>query len=186
MPPVMATPGPRHLFARGRANPLGLYLGTCIVAPEPESEFFKIPVMNDLGGRSVPFQLIQDGEKDVVVAVMNRFNLPLLRAMRAVAGGGSALGSESGYARGTLVLGVNDFELIIVNGYAGTAASATIDLEAGRRYYSANLMKYKESTAGTRVLDVALAFECHNLFDKGTRGFGLFTETNLGPLEPIT
>ncbi len=43
-------------------------------------------------------------------------------------------------------------------------------------YYSCNMRKYKESTVGTRVLDVAMMFECQNVYDYTTRGFVLYSE----------
>ena len=188
------TPGPIHLFARFRNNTTADYLGTSVVCPEPEGEKFKLPVMNDLSGRSVPFQLVQDGESHMVMATMNRFDITVYRAIRALESGGAGLGFEGPFARGTLVMGVSDFELILVNqyagtvvqGFSGTAGSATADLNAGRRYFSSNLRKYKESTAGNRVLEIALAIECQNIFVPLTGGFALYSETDLGVLGPIT
>lgn len=193
------TPGPINIFTRFRASPgtnetLALYLGTCIQAPEPEAEFYNIPVMNDLSGRSVPFQIVQDGEKDMVILVMNRFDITVARRIRAIRNGGlgfgAGLGSESGYARGTLMLGISDFELILVNAYYGNPAAGTTpaDLNPGRRYYSANCLKYKESTVGTRTLEIAMAMECNNIFNTSNRGFNLYTEdpANFGNLAPLT
>lgn len=189
------TPGPINIWTRFHSGPgafetTAAYLGTCIMAPEPESEFYNLPVMNDLSGRSVPFQVVQDGEKDMVVLVMNRFDITVARRIRALRGGGAALGQESGYARGTLMLGITDFQLILVNAYAGTAAKGTTpaDLNYGRMYYSGNCLKYKESTQGTRTLEIALAIECNNIFNILTRGFGLYTETQaeFGTLAPLT
>lgn len=192
------TPGPIHLFVRFRNQSSGVYLGTCVTAPENEEEKYKIPVMNDLSGRSVPFQLVQDGQIDYVYATLNRFNLFVYQNIKNVesglpptgAGQNPAIGIESGLARGTLSVGVSDFELIIINQYFGTPSSGIYidgpsDLPVGRRYYSANMRKSKESTVGTRVLEIALAFECQNVFNLTTRGFSLFTEESMGPLEPI-
>lgn len=194
----LRTPGPIHLFARFRSNPVAAYLGTCVAAPDPGGEKNTIPVMNDLSGRSVPFQLIQDGETCMVMATMNRFDLVVFQGILALssnAGGGNValLGTETGFARGTFVLGVSDFELIIINGYAGTAAQGLFvgnvsDLPLGRRYFSSNLRTYKYSTLGTRVYEISFAIECQNIFDPVTRGFALYTENSaaIGPLAPIT
>lgn len=191
------TPGPIHLFARFRNSATGFYMGTCVAAPEPEAEKFKIPVMNDLSGRSVPFQLIQDGEIHMVMATMNRFDMFVIQNVRNVESGAPptaasanpALGIETGFARGTLSIGVSDFELIFTNQYFNTAAQGPgiTDLPAGRRYYSCNLRKYKESTVGTRVLEVAVAIECQNVFNPVSRGFSLYTEdpAAFGTLAPI-
>lgn len=181
------TPGPINIFVRFRASP-GVYessthyLGTCIQAPEPEADYFNLPVYNDLAGRSVPFQIVQDGEKHTIILIMNRFDLLVARRIRNLKSGGPLpVGTESGLARGTLVIGLQDFELNLVNSYAGTPAAGTTpaDLPPGRRYYSANLLKYKESTIGSRVLEVALAVECLPVFNPKTRGFHTYEETSV-------
>lgn len=197
MPAGQFTPGPQHVFARFRSNPVAQYMGTCVKAPDPEHEFYYIDVLNDIGGRSVPYQLIQDGENARVVLVMNRFDLNVcrgVRALQAAAGGGlvSQLGVNTGYARGTLVIGSSDFELVFVNTYAGTPAAglplvAAATLNPGRRYFSVVPTKYKESTEGERTLQVAFAFRCENgALDGGSSGFALYSDTALGQLGPIT
>ncbi len=196
------TPGPIPLFVLFRGASTANYLGTCITAPESEDEKFKIEVMNDLSGRSTPFQLVQDGEKWMVYATMNRFDMKVIEKIRALESGGGdgagalnligntiagpttltpGLGSESATARGTLVIGVSDFQLIALNSYYGTPSAGLFvggvsDLPYGRMYYSCNMRKYKESTVGSRVLDVAMAFECQNVYNQATRGFNLYTE----------
>lgn len=198
MPPTLQslqfTPGPRHLFARFRNNSLGFYLGTCVTAPKPKATYHSLPVLNDLGGRSVPFQVVQDGENHVVLATLNRFDYGVIDTIRALrngqAAGVGAAGQEAGVARGTLMLGVSDFELIVVNGYFNStgagAGNAPLILPAGRRYYSSNLLADEESTEGTRVLEVALAIACENVYIPSTRGFALYTQSDLGTLAPIT
>lgn len=178
------TPGPIYHFAILRSAPTTpRYLGTCVLAPEPEGEKFKLPVMNDLAGRSVPFQLVQDGEMWYVTTTLNRFDLPLLRDIRALESGGAGLGSESGSARGTLSIGVTDWSLILLNGYATTVAAglptatAAANLEVGKQWFTTNIRKYKESTVGTRVKEVAMAVECQNIFIPATRGFRCYTES---------
>lgn len=206
------TPGAIHhfvAFRNGAGNiSAGYYLGTAVAAPEQDNEKFKIPVMNDLGGRSVPFQLVQDGEKWLVTTTMNRFDLGLCRSIRALEDGtnpvpapidtpstapGAVPGTESALARGTLVLGITDFVLVLVNSYAGTASAGQFvggisasDLANGRTFYSANLRTYKESTVGTRVLEVAMAIECLPLFDQQTRRFATYAEGVAIPLNPVT
>lgn len=193
------TPGPILLYARFRNQSTIRFIGTAVSAPEPESEQFKIPVMNDLSGRSVPFQLVQDGELFQVMFSTNRFDINVCRAIRALSNGQPAsvpsttgnafLGTETGRARGTLVLGISDFELFMVNSYAGTpqagsvsvSGSAQADLNTLRGFASCNLRKYKESTAGTRVIEVAMALDCQNLYTPNAtgdfaRGFVLYSE----------
>ncbi len=205
------TPGPIYHFVRFEDvdATTGYFLGTSVTAPRADLEKFEIPVMNDLSGRSVRFQSVQDGSEWKVSTTLNRFDLNLVRSLRFLGSGvpvttpltgpplGTAigtLGTETGYARGTLVLGVSDFELVLVNSYAGTPASglpntASLDMASARSYYGCSLMGYSESTEGTRVLEVALAIQSRNLFhnvaEPENRGFFLYSEgtaLNLGPL----
>jgi hypothetical protein len=177
------TPGPQDLFCRFRPSPGGqfgspVYLGTCVVAPEPEEEQFKIPVMNDLGGRSVPFQLVQDGENASLTATLNRFDLDVSRLLRAQSSGlfsVNGIGNETGIARGTLVIGVSDFEFIIKNRYFNQPVAGG-PVPAGRRYLSANCRKYKESAAGARVNEIAFALDFQNVYNVSTGAFSLYTE----------
>ena len=202
MPMGQRTPGPINIFVRFRNQATAVYLGTCVTAPENEEEKYKIPVLNDLGGRSVPFQLVQDGQVDYVYATVNRFDYFVVQNIKNVESGAPptgaapnpAIGIETGLARGTLTIGISDFELILTNQYFGTTSAgqfvggiAASDLAFGRRYYSANMRKCKESTVGTRVLEIALAFECQNVFLPASRGFQMYTEdpTNFGQLAPL-
>jgi hypothetical protein len=188
MPAMQATCGPIEHFVVFPGQSIATYLGSAVLAPEQEAEDFKIPVLNDLGGRSVPFQLVQDGEQWMVMTTLNRFDLAVCRAIRALPGGGAPLGSETGIARGTLVIGLSDFQLILVNSYAGTPSAGVnaAALNAGRGFYSSTLLKYKESTVGTRVLEVSLAIQCNNVFNPATRGFSLYTESGLPALGPVS
>ncbi len=204
----MRTPGPNFVFARMRNNTTAYFLGTGVTTVVPTAVKSKLPVMNDLAGRSEPFQLVQDGEHHDVAVTLNRFDWSLLQSIRALesgtpaggTGGNAAAGLESSLARGTLVLGLTDFELIIVYQYANTPSVGIgvgpADLPAGRLYYSTNLATYRESCEGTRVLEVACVFNCLPLFIGGTSGgvanfggFKTYTEpaslAGLGSLAPV-
>lgn len=181
------TPGPIHLFCRFRNSTQPYYMGTCTVAPEQEINTHFIPVPNDIAGRSVPFQIVQDGEDGIVMASMNRFDYQLIQSLRALRSGGPGtiptnltgnanVGSEAAYARGTLVLGLTDFQLIAFNEYAGTASSGNLDLPVGRLFASCVIENYKESTAGTRVLEVALAIRANSLYNQANRTFFTYSE----------
>jgi hypothetical protein len=174
------TYGPIDVYARLR-NGTAAYLGTTVAGPEPEAEQSFLPVINDLGGRSVPFQVVYDGAEHLVTLVLNRFDYSVWSTLRALTPGG--LGADAGVSRGTLVLGVYDFELILIFTYKNAPAAAqAADMPAGRRYYSARIEKYRESTQGTRVTEVATIIRCSNLFNPTTRAFGLFTESDFGSL----
>lgn len=192
------TPGPIHLFARFRGASTVYYLGTCVAAPEPEHEKSRIPIMNDLAGRNEPFQIVKDGENAVVMATMNRFDWLLLQTIRgldstntppaAPLSGNSQVGQENADTRGTLTIGQTDFQLILwweYNSIPGASGTAN-DAAPIRMYNSVELVKMKESTVGTRVLEVACAFRCVSVYSIANFGFyggignqagGLYTET---------
>jgi hypothetical protein len=187
-------PGPINLFVRPQAQSTFSYLGTAVTSVEPEAEFAWINIMNDLGGRSVPFQIVYDGEEHVIAVTLNRFDSTVLKALRDPAGLGNvvgnpnanAIGSDGAYNRGTLGIGSRDFELFIQPTYTsgtvfnGLAATAP-DFPLGRRYFSCVLEKYKESTVGTRVQEEPLIIRTHNTWSPVVNGnipvgFSLFTE----------
>lgn len=183
----------------GYGTSTAYYLGTAVLAPDQEAHDAKIPILNDLGGRSVPFQLVQDGEQWTILSTLNRFDIDVYRAMRALIGTGPggagfvALGSENALARGTLVIGSSDFQLILQNTYAGTpsaglglAPAPPVTLNATRAFYSCTLLDYREETKGTRVLEIALAMQANNVFDPFGRGFSLYSELGSGAPGPVT
>lgn len=169
--------GPQEIAVRFRGQAQGSYLGTAVTAPEIDLNFATINVMNDLGGRSVPFQKVFDGEQHVLSAVLNRVDMTVLKQIRDLTHNVSNLGYEGQIERGTLMIGNNDFELQFNNVFYGqSAAPAQSDTPAGRRYASAILLAAKESTVGTRVQEIALQFECNAVFNPTARAFDLFTE----------
>jgi hypothetical protein len=187
------TPGPILIYARfrdanGNFEIKAQYLGTCILAPEPKHEYPKLEVFNDLGGRSVPFQLVHDGEQALIVLALNVFDINVVRRIRNHHSGMAPLGKETGYARGTIVVGYRDFQLILVNSYFGTVAAGTdpVNLNRGRLYYSCSCVQYEEQTQGTRVLEAYLGIQAIPWFNRETRGFQLYTEENsdIVPLLP--
>ena len=187
------TSGPIEHFVQFRGESIAYYLGTAVLGPEQDDDEKAIPILNDLGGRSVPFQVVQDGAEWMITTTMNRFDMSVLRRLRGLTSAGPGqfpvLGVESGRARGTLVLGNSDFSLILANSYAGTPSAGVAtpaDLNALRGFYSCKMLHYKESSVGTRVVEVSLAIQAYNLFDPVTRGFRLFSETNVWALGPTS
>lgn len=198
MPMGTRTPGPKHLFARFRGNSAVYYVGTCVAAPEPEHEKSRIPIMNDLAGRNEPFQIVKDGENAVIMATMNRFDWLLLQTIRSLdqtntppatpLAGNTFAGQENPDTRGTLTIGITDFQLLIWSQYntvAGASGTAN-DAAPVRQYNSVELVKYKESSVGTRVDEVACAFKATSVYSFPNLGFfggignaaaGLYTDT---------
>jgi hypothetical protein len=171
-----ATPGPKELYVKfaasltantgagiGSTSATGWqFLGTCVTAPDI-SEFPKfIDVYNDYGGRSVPTQLIWDGSESRLACTINRIDLAACRNVRDQPSHVGVPGSEYNIDRGSLVIGLTDFQFAFKDTYFGTA-NATPGLPPGRVYFSVVLEGYEEHTTGTRVEEVSLLLRCNNI-----------------------
>jgi hypothetical protein len=183
MPMGTRTTGPRHLFVRFRGAATVYYLGTCVAAPEEELHKDRIPIMNDISGRSNPLQIVKDGQNALIYATMNRFDWSLLSSIKGLDATNTAnatplagqplSGWELAETRGTLQIGVSDFQLLIwseYNGVAGASGTAN-DAPPVRIYASVDMTDMKETTQGTRVLEVACAFKATSVYDYANMGF---------------
>jgi len=170
--------GPQELFVRFRGTSQWQFVGTAVQAPEPELTPNFLEVFNDYGGRLTPFNLVYDGETGLVPIVVNRMDLQVCRSLRDMAGTAgnlNAFGVDSMLERGSLVFGIYDFELALKNMFYGTINAVPGDVP-GRKYHSAVLGAYKESTVGTRVLECAMVFRVNNIFLGPDTGFKMYTE----------
>src|SRR5262249_49188812 len=136
-----------------------------------------------------------------IFTTLNRFDMNVVRALKYLKSGivfsgtfpnplnfpltglTPALGQQNNLARGTLVIGSQDFQLILVNSYAGTLAaglpaSAAVDLATARGWSSCSLVACEEDEEVTRATEVAMAIECRSLFTPSTRFFTTYFEGN--------
>lgn len=200
--PGMFTKGPilHYVVIPQHNTSIAYFLGTDVSSPKERQEQYELPVMNDLGGRSVRFQSVNDGEEWKVYTTLNRFDMNVIRALRYlksgvsfnVAGGGfpnplafaptnPPLGTQNNLARGSLVIGAQDFQLILINSYAGTLAAglpvaAAADLATARAWYTCSIAAYEEEQEATRVTEVSMVIECRNAFNPVNRYFGAYSE----------
>ena len=171
MPAFQFCPGPIEHYVKFRSGGT-FYLGTATIAPEIERKPAFTDVKNDLGGRVLPFQKSYEGSQHVISTTLNRFDWDTYALLSENDVGG---GVDEQTDRGTLVLGSQDFELILVNSYAGTGVIPNT-YPVGRRYFSCILLGSRESTVGTRVAEVSLVIEANSLFEAATRKFYLFSD----------
>lgn len=179
--PVVATPGAQELFIQFRGESKPLYWGTAVTAPEFEEIPRFIEVNNDLAGRSEPFQLIFDGFSAMVSVTVNRLDLGVMQMLRDHAnhvGTGNSLGLDGLDDRGSLVLGRNDFSVIVRNSFANRVVGNlnVVGLPKGRNYMYCTLMGYKESAAGTRAMEAACVFRAWNAWQGPGLGFRCYSE----------
>lgn len=152
------------------------YLGTATLAPEIEVRPAWIDIKNDLGGRTVPMDKVRDREQHVISTTLNRFDWDTYKALQGLGVGSSpAAVGETDLTHGTLTFGSSDFELALVYRLFGTSGTPA-DTPQGRRYYSCVLLGARESTVGTRIMEVALVVEANQLFIPATRLFSFYSE----------
>jgi hypothetical protein len=171
--------GPIEMFVAQRVDGTAgslLYLGTAVESPEIEALPSYLPVMNDLGGRSVSIQDVYDGEIHRVSFTLNRFDYAVYNRLRVkTAGPTISEGGDDPVERGRVVRGIDDFKFLLVSSYKGTVADDGSQ-PAGRLYHFAKPVAFRESRTGTRVEEVAGIMECTMGFNPTTRGFSFFSE----------
>ena len=180
---LLAPPGPIDLFAKMRTTGLTWYIGTCREAPEVEVRPAFIDIKNDIGGRSVPVQKLYDGEQHLIyLTATNRLDWAGYKAMsRAIVGGGGGLlGADGPLDRGSLVMGSTDFEFVLKYNFGTTVVAP--EMPVGRRYWSCVLLGARESTAGTRLMEVSMILEANAVYTStgqspnANRSFSLYSE----------
>lgn len=178
MASLFTCPGPIHHYVRFRGATPFLYLGTAEVSPLVDINHSYLPVVNDLYSRTNSLDDVYDGSEHLVTTNLNRFDLAVWRRCRDPQSHSATLadhGIDAAVEVGSRTRGIGDFELVLINGFFGTSA-ATADLSQGRLYYSSMVGNAREDAAGTRVLSVAVRFDCKAARDAVTGEFKLYTE----------
>lgn len=202
--PSMHVTGPVHIFARTPAHvwysPAETakiwYVGTCETQPQVKHAKMRLDVFNDLGGRKVPFQQLEQGEIGLLGFLMTRFSQTGYNAIRKAGGldgnttdAGNGPGYESSFARGAFSLGRVSVELWLLYQFGfgadipGVAGPATTPgLPRGRYYPTAMLGAHEIADSGTAAEKLLMTFNALPLW-LGTapsgskkRGFVLYSE----------
>lgn len=176
MAAVFHTLGAIDHFIRPTGDPAWVYLGTATLSPDMEEEPAYLPVINDLGGRSLPVTYVADRNRCTVTTTLNRFNWTAYDLLRFVLNPGTGAGSYVDRVgdHGTPVMGFQDFQLLLISTFGPTYSSP--DTPTGRMYYSAIPRKFRESNLNSRVTELSILFECNGLFNPADRSFSLYTE----------
>ena len=171
MPTAFRALGPIEHWVRPFGSSQFLYLGTAVTSPSLREGDAFLPIMNDIGGRSVETQTVRDRRKSVIVTTLNRFNWVTYSTIKGMAG----LNFNETYAsHGVPVLGVSDLDLLMVFSF-GPAFSA-VDTPNGRLYFGTVLKDWEENSVGSRVVELTLHFESFGRLDPTTRTFAKYTE----------
>lgn len=205
--PAIHVTGPVHIFARTPAHSYYTpgetakiwYVGTCETQPQVKHQRMRLDVFNDIGGRKVPFQQIEQGEVGLLGFMLTRFSQTGYNAI-VKAGGldgngtttGMGMGSESNLGRGALSLGRTSVELWMLYQFGfgadtpGVAGpSTTSGLPRGRYYPSALLGAHEIADSGTAAEKLLLVFNALPIWlgtaggsagSPARNGFRLFSE----------
>lgn len=175
MPTNFRCLGPIEHFYRPFGQNTFNYLGTAVTSPMMKEGDSFLPIWNDIGGRSVPTQLISDRRKAIVVTTLNRFNWTNYNTLKGMTGNpGNAFYEETLLDHGVPVLGVGDIDLFLGFTFGGVVSGA--DTPSGRLYYGCVLKDWEEQSQGSRVVELTLYFEIYGRLNPSTRTFAKYSE----------
>jgi hypothetical protein len=153
---ITSVGGSQEIYALGQAE----------VTPQMTRLKHKQRVMNDIAGKTLPFQKTYDGEDARVSVLLSRFsNLAwgaLLEQDESLGGLIPIAGQESRWARGSLVYGQTSFELwqVYDNFFAPAGVDVGENLEIGWYWPQVEIVEHDTIAAGTQAEKLMLVFEC--------------------------
>jgi hypothetical protein len=178
--PAIHVTGPVHLFVETPAHAFYSpsetakiwYLGTCETQPQVKHQRMRLDVFNDIGGRKVPFQQIEQGEIGLLGFMLTRFSYTAYQAIQKSGGldgngttAGMGAGKESNLGRGALSLGRTSMRIWMLYQFGFGADTPTVagpattaGLPRGRHYYSALLSAHEIADSGTAAEKLLLVF----------------------------
>lgn len=96
MPAQPWVAGPTHLYWDQK------YVGTAEKTPFWQTEYGNVPLMNDLSGPVVPFDMLRAGKYAIISADLTRWNYDTVKAMQTVCC--KTPGEWEGFDEGTLLI----------------------------------------------------------------------------------
>lgn len=203
--PSFHVTGPVHLFIRtpahsrysGAVTAKIWYLGTNETQPQVKHQTQKLDVFNDIGGRKVPMQQLEQGEIGLLGFMLTRFSQSVYGQIRKAGGkdgtglsaNGLGVGYEGRYARGMFAFANTSVELWMLYEYGfgaetpGVAGpNTTPNLPRGRYYPNCNLIAHEIADSGTAAEKLLLVFQAMPLWlgpdavGELARGWSLYSE----------
>lgn len=164
--------GPAHMYVQSGGSPV--YLGTAERTPRIEVRPGQIPVMNDIGGPVVPFDMMYSGEEAFISADLTRWNNSVLQTILGRPIVGSPPGADSFGSIGTIISyeGMG-FVFYIVFPYSSKPAYST--QEAGYRFFSCYVIGPDDHySLGTNPRKIHLAIHALRVYDPASQSLSLF------------
>jgi hypothetical protein len=189
---------PAHVRYSGAVSSKIWYLGTNETQPQVKHQVQKLDVFNDIGGRKVPMQQLEQGEIGLLGFLLTRFSQTGYTQVRKAGGkdgtglsaNGLGVGYEGRYARGLFAFASTSVDLwrLYESGYGaetpGVAGpNTTPGLPRGRYYPNANLIAHEIADSGTAAEKLLLVFQAMPLWLGPTavgelaRGWALYSES---------
>ena len=145
------------------------------------------PVMSDLSGTKVPFDILLEGEDAIISGVFTRYNESVYAAMDSIGNLNPAFrGIEGTYERGSLML-AEGLAYPLYMQFPFSAKAAMAGLPPGYRLFAAYLIDNGMPSNGTRPKKLALSWHCMPVFY--LTGSNQWTwnlcDNNLAALPPI-
>jgi hypothetical protein len=137
------------------------------------------PVMNDLAGTKVPFDMSYQGEEAILSGTLTRWNEAVVAAMAARWNaqasflGGPQRGSENTFARGTLMLTEGAAFPIWLN-FPLSSIAAFATLPDGYRFAAGFLESPDRLEPGTRPYKIQMIWHCLAVFTPSNGSFLLY------------
>lgn len=177
-PDVHVTGPVQHYVRVPTSDNLIYFLGTAEVTPQMQRRRYYQNVMNDLAGKTLPFQKTYDGEAATVSVALTRYSKEAWAAIldaghtRALTSGN---GRETRWSRGAPVYGQLTIELWQVYDNVFNPAGASAGLEIGWYWPQVTLVQHDTIAAGTQAEKLLLVFDCTPEWNfDGDRGWVLY------------
>lgn len=169
-PDVHVTGAVHHYVRRPGPNEIIHYLGTAEITPMVQEAAHGQDVMNDIAGKTLPFQRTDDGSDAIVAAMLNYFSKTAWAVVKTSgfrAGRHLSPGTESRWARGGLKFGVTTVEVwqVFENYFnPNTFGGASAGLEIGYYWPQCELWKADVPKMGTQAQSQLVVFQARPLF----------------------
>lgn len=169
--------GPVHIYT------FGLYLGTAERAPRRRLVQHYSPVMNDIGGTQVPFDVCYEGRESFVQCRLSRWNYAVLNQLFTISDSTKEGKDLPGDIGTLMLLEGKAFTLQLVYPYATSKPVAMAGMPTGFRY-PATVLETEDDDPGTEAEYIDLSFHCYRSYDATTGTFLLYDNNVTGLANP--
>lgn len=161
--PEVHVTGPVHHCIKLWGEGTPFYLGTAEVTPQMQIRTYRTNTMNDIAGKTLPFQKHWDGQAATVSVLLTRFSKEAVRQLKMIAKNSDihlSPGNERRWARGSLVYPFACVTLWQVYDNFVNPFGASTGLEPGYVWFQAEVLQMDEVKLGTQGQGLLCVFDC--------------------------